>query len=222
LAGSASAKSLDDEMIKTMRLTSMGIEKKKANDADRWMSDDERTRGGGRLVVRISTSGSKLFYFRYSIDGVRKQIPIGPFSLVPVEGKYTLDQAQELSRSYSAMHRDVKTRDVAAHLQSIETSRLAAISKQAEDAEIKRVKTLIDAKPEPEIQYSKSDFYKAAAQIFGKDDKAQFVAGRFDRAQICREVSERLFLGELKDVPDDAIKVIRATAKRIWRGDLRG
>lgn len=133
-------------MIKSTRLTPLGIEKKKAKDADLWMSDDEGTRGGGRLVVRISTSGSKLFYFRYSIDGVRKQIPMGPFSLVAVEGKYTLDQAREVGRAYSALHRDAKTRDVAAHMQEVEKARLAAIAKQAEDAELERLKSSMEAK----------------------------------------------------------------------------
>lgn len=133
-------------MIKSTRLTPLGIEKKKAKDADLWLSDDEGTRGGGRLVIRISTSGSKLFYFRYSIGGVRKQIPIGPFSLVAVKGKYSLDQAREEARAYSEMHRDVKTRDVAAHMQEVEKARQAAIVKQAEDAELERLKASTEAK----------------------------------------------------------------------------
>jgi hypothetical protein len=133
-------------MIKSARLTPLGIERKKAKTADVWLSDDEGTRGGGRLVIRISPSGSKLFYFRYSIDGVRKQLPIGPYAAEPVEGRYTLDQARHVGRSYSALHRDSKTRDVAAYLQEVEAERLAVIRKGEEDTEKEKIQLGLDSK----------------------------------------------------------------------------
>lgn len=132
-------------MIKSTRLTPLGIERKKAKTADVWLSDDEGTRGGGRLVIRISTSGTKLFYFRYSIDGVRKQLPIGPYAADPVEGKYTLDQARQVGRSYSALHREPKTRDVAAYIQETEAARLAEILRLEEEAALQKQQSAADS-----------------------------------------------------------------------------
>lgn len=119
-------------MIKSTRLTPLGINKAKAKTKDLWLSDDEGTRGGGRLVVRISTSGSKLFYFRFSIDGVRKQLPIGPFTYEETHGLFTLDQARQEFRKYSAIHRNPDTRDVAAHLGALEAAEREATRMEEE------------------------------------------------------------------------------------------
>lgn len=116
-------------MVKSNRLTPLGIERTRPKERDIWLSDDEGTRGGGRLVVRISPSGSKLFYFRYSIDGVRKQLPMLPYSKEPEPDRFTLEQARAKAREYSALHRAPESRDVAAYLQSLrdeaEAQRLA-------------------------------------------------------------------------------------------------
>ena len=122
-------------MNQSSRLTALKIEKSKAKGADSWLSDDEGTRGGGRLVVRLSSSGSKLFYFRYSIDGVRKQLPMLPFTLTPSPGKLTLEQAREMARGYSAIHRVPETRDVAAHFRAQEAA--AASAKKAEEERLR-------------------------------------------------------------------------------------
>lgn len=113
-------------MIKSSRLTPLAIERTAARLSDVWLSDDEGTRGGGRLVVRISPNGSRLFYFRYSIDGSRKQLPIGPYSRDEIDGRFTLEQARRVARSYSALHRAAATRDVAAHLKRIDADAEAA------------------------------------------------------------------------------------------------
>lgn len=113
-------------MIKSTRLTPLGISKAKAKSKDLWLSDDEGTRGGGRLVVRVSTSGSKLFYFRYSIDGQRRQLPIGPFTYEETDGLFTLELARQEFRKYSGIHRTPATRDVVAHLNAIEAAKVEA------------------------------------------------------------------------------------------------
>lgn len=120
-------------MAKSTRLTPLAIERAKPRAADWWMSDDEGTRGGGRLVVRIGTSGSKLFYFRYSIDGQRRQMPMRPYSSTPTEGRLTLDQARALARSYSDLHRRPESRDVMAHLQA-QHDATAAAQRAADEA----------------------------------------------------------------------------------------
>ncbi|HEX7687916.1 MAG TPA: integrase family protein [Burkholderiaceae bacterium] len=122
-------------MAKSSRLTPVAIERTKPGAKDIWLSDDDGTRGGGRLVLRISPSGTRLFYFRYSIDGARTQIPMRPWTKEPAEGRFTLEQARAVARSYSELHRDPATRDVAAYLE--QQRQAAAEAKQAE-AEAKR------------------------------------------------------------------------------------
>jgi len=123
-------------MAKSTRLTPLGINKTKAKTKDIWLSDDEGTRGGGRLVVRIGNSGSKIFYFRYSFDGARQLLPIGPFSIEPVDGLFTLEQARQEARGYSAMHRVPQTRDVIAHLKGLEAAKLEAKRQEADQQRI--------------------------------------------------------------------------------------
>jgi len=149
-------------MAKSTRLTPLAIERAKPRAADWWMSDDEGTRGGGRLVVRIGTSGSKLFYFRYSIDGQRRQMPMRPYASAPTEGRLTLDQARALVRSYSDLHRRPESRDVMAYLQSQQDAADAAqraAEAAAHEAQLEReragkytVKALCDAY----VQHQKS------------------------------------------------------------------
>ena len=117
-------------MAASTRLTPIAIERTKPKDKDVWLSDDDGTRGGGRLVLRISPSGTRLFYFRYSIDGSRSQIPMRPWTKEPAEGRFTLEQARAVARSYSELHREPATRDVAAHLEELRQEVLRA--KQAE------------------------------------------------------------------------------------------
>ncbi|WP_457443806.1 tyrosine-type recombinase/integrase [Roseateles sp. P5_E4] len=113
-------------MANGTRLTPKGIERKKAGDADVWLSDDEGTRGGGRLVLRISPGGSKLFYFRYSIDGSRKQLPMLPYSKESAPGRVTLEEARDQARRYAAIHRNPETRDVGAYLHGLKQEAEAA------------------------------------------------------------------------------------------------
>lgn len=113
-------------MATSARITPLGINKTKPKAKDYWLSDDDGTRGGGRLVVRISPSNSKLFYFRYSINGERRLLPIGPFSLDTLNGYFTLEQAREDFRRYSALHRKPESKDVIAYLEQIDTEKATA------------------------------------------------------------------------------------------------
>ena len=121
-------------MLKTTRLTTTAIDKTKAKSKDIWLSDDVGTRGGGRLVVRISTSGSKIFYFRYSINGKRDAVPIGPYSMQEMTGRYTLDQARQVAIEYAALYRDPATRNVKAYLANQELARQEALEAAEREA----------------------------------------------------------------------------------------
>jgi hypothetical protein len=112
-------------LAKSNRLTPVAIERTSAKTADVWLSDDDGTRGGGRLVVRISKR-TRLFYFRYSIDGTRKQMPMRPWAKEPADGRLTLEQARQLARTYSDLHREPATRDVEAYFQRLRDQAEAA------------------------------------------------------------------------------------------------
>lgn len=69
-----------------------------------WIPDDDGVRGRGRLLLRVTTGGTKLFYYR---QPRRKQgggavVPIGPYSHVARPGYFTLSQARfEAGRLYA-------------------------------------------------------------------------------------------------------------------------
>ena len=78
-------------------LSAQRIADTKPGARDVWLSDDHGMRGTGRLLLRISRSGTRRFLFRYTKDGVRKTIPLGPYSRTAKEGHLTLNQARELA-----------------------------------------------------------------------------------------------------------------------------
>lgn len=77
----------------------------KSDGRERWLSDNQGTRGTGRLVVRVSPFGVARFYYRplRSHDSSSQAIPIGTYSRVRRDGHMTLTEARhratELSRS---------------------------------------------------------------------------------------------------------------------------
>ncbi len=107
------------------RLTIPMIESTRAVKAEVWLSDDDGSRGSGRLSLRVTVAGTKRFYFRYSVQGTRQLIPIGYYTKSPREGHFTLEQAREVARSYAQVHRVPATADVRALLTSESTASAA-------------------------------------------------------------------------------------------------
>lgn len=85
-------------MTRVGLLTLQQIVNAKAEAGDIWLTDCEIVRGIGRLTVRISPSGTKRFYYRYSIGGSRRAVPLGPFTATPRPGWITLEQARCLAQ----------------------------------------------------------------------------------------------------------------------------
>jgi len=78
------------------RLTTQRIESARARSNDVWLSDNDGSRGTGRLLVRIGHS-TRLFYFRYSRDRKVHTVRIGRYSRKPQEGYLTLEQARTIA-----------------------------------------------------------------------------------------------------------------------------
>jgi len=99
-------------MAKSSRLTIGLIEGTRPGPKDIWLSDDDGSRGAGRLALRVSPSGSRLFYFRYFIDGKRTVVPLGPHAKTPTAGFLTLEEAREVTVRYSFNLRTAPTADM--------------------------------------------------------------------------------------------------------------
>jgi hypothetical protein len=80
------------------RLSPKRIARTKALAGDVWLSDDDGSSGYGRLILRITRSDSRMFYFRRTQSGKTTTIPIGRYSKNAVEGKFTLSQARARAR----------------------------------------------------------------------------------------------------------------------------
>jgi hypothetical protein len=107
-----SARSFKAAMANTRRLSDGLLQGALSKHCRTWLTDDDGTRGGGRLVARVTGASHLLFYFRYCVDGKMTFIPIGPYSPRTCEGRFTLTQARAKASEYSAAHRAPETRNV--------------------------------------------------------------------------------------------------------------
>lgn len=88
------------------RLSIARIESARALGHDLWLSDDDGSRGGGRLLIRISACGTRLWYFRGSYRRRTYIVPLGRYSRAPLEGCLTLTQARERARHCGVLMRE--------------------------------------------------------------------------------------------------------------------
>jgi integrase len=111
----------------------------KANGKDQWLSEDA-PKGHGRFTGRITRSGDRLFYFRYTDpDGKRTWVPIGAYDPAGNSGltlKSARERAGELSKLYQSGVVDLKRHLEAEHelfqaQRQAEQARLEAANKVA-------------------------------------------------------------------------------------------
>lgn len=75
-------------------LTASRIKLAKVGGKEVWLSDDTGLRGMGRLWARVSAMGVVRFYFRFTLEGKRSSVPLGPYSRTAKLGFLTIDQAR--------------------------------------------------------------------------------------------------------------------------------
>ncbi|MCP8687200.1 tyrosine-type recombinase/integrase [Marinobacterium sedimentorum] len=76
----------------------------KPDSKDRWLNETV-IRGHGVLVARITPSGQRSFYFRYTNnEGRRDRLPIGSYSREVQPGYLTLTQARLKAKELAALH----------------------------------------------------------------------------------------------------------------------
>ena len=87
---------------KTELLSARRIAQTAPSKGDVWLSDNHGLRGTGRLLLRITPGGTHRFYFRSTVAGQRKTIPLEPYSRTAKEGYLTLKQARTIASRHSA------------------------------------------------------------------------------------------------------------------------
>lgn len=92
-------------MKRTAPLSISRIKNAKAIDHDLWLSDDNGTRGLGRLYLRVSPGGSKRFYYRYPRAGGAREVtvPLGLCSRTKMPNHLTLVEARAVAAKLSAV-----------------------------------------------------------------------------------------------------------------------
>lgn len=100
---------------------------------DKWLSE-VAIWGHGSLVARITPSGERLFYFRYTnSSSERITFPIGTYSRDGSEGTMTLAEAGQRAKELAGLHKS-GIRDIKEYLEAEEAARVAA-----RDAELARI-----------------------------------------------------------------------------------
>lgn len=97
------------------RLSNQSIESARAEPNDVWLSDNDGSRGPGRLMVRVGRR-TRLFYFKYSRDGKVHRAWIGRYNRTKLDGFLTLDEARIMARRASLALCDPTIIDIQAAL----------------------------------------------------------------------------------------------------------
>ena len=110
----------------------------KPGPRDTWLIEDG-ARGAGRLVGRITPTGARSFYFRYSAsNGDRVRLLIGSYDpRGDGQAAFTVQQARDKARELSALYRSGVT-DLREHFAQADADRLQALDLERRRVEAER------------------------------------------------------------------------------------
>jgi len=153
----------------------------KPGNNDKWLSE-VAIWGHGSLVARITASGERLFYFRYSnSSSERVTYPIGTYSRNGSEGTMTLAEAGQRAKELAGLHK-TGIRDIREHLTAEEASRLAA-----RDAELARISS---EKAAVEAEQARQAARKSVTELFEHWAKVDLI-NRKDKGAEVRRMFEK-------------------------------
>ena len=169
-----------------------------------WLSDDEGLRNRGRLLARVCNQRTALFYFRYSVAGKQRYVPIGPFSPQAATGFLTLEEAREAANQLSALYRDPSTREVRTAL----TQQARAIQQPGA--------TQVARESPPDSSVSLGALCNLYVEQLRKDNKASW---KDNKNLIGREIApSRIASIPANEIaPDDLIEVLQPIGQRAPR-----
>ena len=186
----------------------------KTADKDIWLVD-AGARGSGRLIGRITKSGARSFYYRYTTSkGERDRLPIGPFdSKGDGLASFTVQQARDQARAWSVMYRD-GVKDLREHFAQKDLDAKQAARDAKEEADRQRqliaeaaardisVRQLFERWCATELQ----PMARADGKRTGRKDGGAYVRAQFER-HVFPHVGDTL-ARELKKA--DVLKIIDA------------
>ena len=175
----------------------------KPGNNDKWLSE-VAIWGHGSLVARITPSGERLFYFRYSNSrSERVTYPIGTYSRDGLEGTMTLAEAGQRAKELAGLHK-TGIRDIREHLTAEEASRLAA-----RDAELARISS---EKAAIEAEQARQAARKSVTELFEHWAKVDLINRKDKGAEVRRMFEKDVlpFLGSLAvaDIKKSHITVV--------------
>jgi integrase len=166
----------------------------KPTTADKWLTQ-AFMRGGGVFVGRITPTGERLFYFRYTDShGRRPFLPIGPYHPKGSDG-LTLAQAYDKAAELSTLYRS-GIKDLREHFAQVRTDRLAVQDlerQQIADEQRQRRDAEAAAELEQKRRLTVRDLFerwvstqlqprlRADGKRSGRKDGGQFVREQFER-----------------------------------------
>jgi integrase len=202
---------------------------------ERWIVE-RGARGAGRLEGRITLSGARSFYFRYTTpDGVRARLLIGPYSPSgDALESFTVQQARDRARDLAGLYRAGVT-DLRAHFEQKK--------RDAEAAEAERRLAAVAARREAERQALEAARRVTVRELFERWQRTELQphtladgsrTGRKDGGQWVRESFERRVFPALGDraaadvtradllaILDDAKAAGRRRTANVLLADLR-
>ena len=168
----------------------------KPGASDKWLSE-VAIWGHGSLVARITTSGERLFYFRYTNgSGERVTFPIGTYSRDGNEGTMTLAEAGQRAKELAGLHKS-GIKDVKQHLEAEEAARVAA-----RDAGLARIAAEKTAQEEAKARLAAR---KTVQDLFDHWAKVDLI-NRKDGGDEVRRMFKKDVLPVLGTLPLDEVK----------------
>lgn len=176
----------------------------KANGSDQWFIDPA-PRGAGRFMGRITASGERSFYFRYTTStGQRDTLPIGGYDPKGRQGYFTLAAARDVAAGWSKQYKN-GARDLRHHFAKVETDRLQA-SEEARHQADKEKRTAEAAEAQAELDKQRRLTVRQVFERWAATELAPHVGGdgkrigRKDGGQYVREQFERRVFGDFGDI----------------------
>ena len=167
----------------------------KPNGADQWFTDPA-PRGAGRFLGRITPSGERSFYFRYTTTaGQRDTLVIGAYDPKGRESYLTLAAAREKAAGWSKLYKD-GARDLRQHFAKLQAERLQeeeAARQQADQDKLVEAAAEKQAELERQRRLTVKQVFErwAATELaphiggdgkrIGRKDGGQYVREQFDR-----------------------------------------
>ena len=176
----------------------------KSNGSDQWFIDPA-PRGAGRFMGRITASGERSFYFRYTTSsGQRDTLPIGAYDPKGREGYFTLAAARDMAAGWSKQYKN-GARDLRQHFAKVEADRLQAIEEARQHAD-KEKRATDAAEQQAELDKQRRLTVRQVFERWAATELAPHVGGdgkrigRKDGGQYVREQFERRVFGDFGDI----------------------